>query len=314
MKQFFSVTIFLLTSFCIAQTDTIPQAAYKVYPKKLSVDIFTLSRSNEFELYNETKDDRLDLIPNRKTSLGFSANYDILSFGFSFAPRFFTENKDNKESTLYSFSTALMPGQWIHELQVFYQKGMTLYPKTSPEVYIPDVKSFKIGGKSSYIFNPNFSYRARYFGNQRQLQNAGSLIPSLLYNYTSLQNIDELPYNTKSKVINIAIAPAYYYNWVIEDHFLVSGGLSVGLGMTQTLAEGNNITSLLTTSTVDLSLGYHTDTFYGGIISKGTLQKRPNSANVIANDTTRYISFIVGYRFNAPKALKKFVQNLKEKL
>ncbi|WP_121665897.1 DUF4421 family protein [Mesonia aquimarina] len=314
MKQLFSVIFLSLVFFCNAQKDSTTGPHYKKYLNKLSVDAFTLSRSNEFEIYNETKDKRLALIPNRKTTLGFSANYDILAFGFSFAPRFFTENKNNKESTLYSFSTAITPGQWIHKLDVFYQKGMTFYPEEADKIYIPDLKSFKIGGKTSYNFNENFSWRARNFGNERQLKNAGSFIPSLFYNYTSLQDIEEVPYSTKSKFINIAIAPAYYYNWVINDHFLVSGGLSVGLGMTQTIASGNNVTSLLTTSSLDISLGYHSDNFFGGIISRGTIQKRPNSANVIANDTTRYFSFIVGYRFNAPKALKNFVGNLKEKL
>lgn len=297
---------------CVAQSDTLADGFYKRYTDRMSVKAFTLNTSNDFELYDEANDQRISLVPNRKTSLGFSFNYDLLAFSFGFAPGFLTANKDNKNSKLITFASDFFPGRWIHHLELFYQKGMTLYPLNEPEQYLPRQKSFKIGGKSSYNFNTHFSYKAMSFENERQLKNAGSFIPSVMYYYTSIQDVKELETDTKAKFINLAVAPAYYYNWVIDEHFLVSGGLSLGLGVTQTIASQNNNTSLLTTSSVDLSIGYNTDTFYAGISSKGTLQKRPNSRNVVTDDTVRYLSFTVGYRFTAPEFVKRVNKDLKD--
>lgn len=313
MNKFCILLFLLLSHVGFAQQDSIAdQPYYERYSDKLSAKIFTLNRSNDFELYDESVDKRIRLTPNRKTSLGISANYDILAISFGFAPGFLAENKDNKNSKLVAFSTDLFLGGWIQHLDMYYQKGMTLELLNDPSIYLKNLKTFKIGGSTSFNFNPNFSYKAKNFENERQLQSAGSFIPSLLYYYSSLQQTAEADYNTKARFINVAFAPAYHYNWVIDEHFLVSGGISLGLGLTQTIDSDRSVTSLLTTSSVDLSVGYNTKNFYAGIITKGTLQKQNNDANVVGDDTIRSISFLVGYRFNAPQIVKDANQKLKE--
>ncbi|PZW40561.1 uncharacterized protein DUF4421 [Mesonia algae] len=305
MNRFFILVFILLYQVSFSQQDSISnQAFYERYSGKLSTKMFTLNRSNDFELYDENADKRILLTPNRKTSLGFSANYDILAFSIGFAPAFLTENRDNKNSKLLSFSTDLFLGPWIQHLDLFYQKGMTLELLNEPSIYLENLKTFKVGGSTSFNFNPNFSYKAKNFENERQLKSTGSFIPSLVYYYTSLQQTKEVDYDTKARFINLAVAPAYHYNWVIDEHFLVSGGLSLGLGLTQTIDSDRSVTTLLTTSSIDLSVGYNTDNFYAGIISNGTLQKQNNGANVVGDDTIRSISFLVGYRFNAPQFVK----------
>ncbi|MDT0295124.1 DUF4421 family protein [Mesonia ostreae] len=313
MNKFF-ILLFLCASYSgFAQQDSIvDQAHYERFEDKLSAKMFTLNRSNNFELYDENVDQRIRLTPNRKTSLGISANYDILAVSLSFAPGFLAENKDNKTSKLVAFSTDLFLGGWIQHLDMYYQKGMTLELLNDPSIYLKNLKTFKIGGSTSFNFNPNFSYKAKNFENERQLQSAGSFIPSLLYYYSSLQQTKEADYNTKARFVNIAFAPAYHYNWVIDEHFLVSGGISLGLGMTQTIDSDRSVTSLLTTSSVDVSVGYNTKNFYAGVITKGTLQKQNNDANVVGDDTIRSISFLVGYRFNAPQIVKDANHKLNE--
>jgi len=292
MNKFCIVLFLLLYYIGFSQQDTLSsEAFYERYSGKLSTKMFTLNRSNDFELYDENVDKRILLTPNRKTSLGISANYDILAFSIGFAPAFLTENKDNKNSKLVAFSTDLFIGPWIQHFDLFYQKGMTLELLNDPSIYLKNLKTFKVGGSTSFNFNPNFSYKAKNFENERQLKSIGSFIPSLMYYYSSLQQTQEVDYNTKAKFINLAIAPAYHYNWVIEEHFLVSGGVSVGLGLTQTIDSDRSVTSLLTTSSIDLSVGYNTDNFYAGIITKGTLQKQNNDANVVGDDTIRTVSF-----------------------
>jgi len=305
--------LLLLSNLGFTQQDSIANDPYfEHYHGKLSAKIFTLNRSNNFELYDESVDKRIRLTPNRKTSLGISANYDILAVSLSFAPGFLAENKNNKNSKLIAFSTDLFLGGWIQHLDMYYQKGMTLERLNDPSIYLKNLKTFKIGGSTSFNFNPNFSYKAKNFENERQIQSAGSFIPSLLYYYSSLQQTKEADYNTKARFVNIALAPAYHYNWVIDEHFLVSGGISLGLGLTQTIDSDRSVTSLLTTSSVDLSVGYNTKNFYAGVITKGTLQKQNNDANVVGDDTIRSISFLVGYRFNAPQIVKDANKKLKK--
>lgn len=124
MNKFCILLLLLLSHVGFAQQDSIADQPYfERYSDKLSAKIFTLNRSNDFELYDESVDERIRLTPNRKTSLGISANYDILAISFGFAPGFLAENKDNKNSKLVAFSTDLFLGGWIQHLDMYYQVG-----------------------------------------------------------------------------------------------------------------------------------------------------------------------------------------------
>ena len=297
---------------CFAQTDGISNPYIEKFPNKISTQLFILNTSNDFDLDYKSEGLKVDLEPNRKTTMGVAVQYDILFFSVGFAPKFFSDNKDNKDSKMTSFSLSMFPGRIVQHFDYFYQKGLTLQT-TGGSIYLPKMKTMKLGGNTSYVFNKNFSVNALSFQNERQLKSAGSFIPALSYYYTQLEGDKSEGIDGKVYFIDVAFSPGYNYNWVIAKNFLIAGGFSLGAGFTKTVDEGVNTTTLLTQATLNLSIGYNSDSFYGGIQSRGTASSHNANSNVTMGDATSYATAFFGYRFDAPEFLTREKNKIKEK-
>ena len=297
---------------CFAQTDSLNNAYIQKFKDKISVQAVMLNTYNQFTLDYEQENIILDIVPNQKTTLGLSVQYDFISFGFGFAPKFFAENRDNDNSRMTAYNLTLIPGRWMQHLEFIYQKGMSL-ETSGISLYYPGLKSIKIGGSTSFIFNRNYSFRALSFQSERQLKSAGSFVPQLTYDYTELNGNQTEELKGKTYFLDVALAPAYHYNWVIAKKFLVAGGVSLGAGITYINDEGNTETQFLSTASLSLSLGYNSDTFYGGVYTKGTASAHDTDSRVVMSDATTYATLFFGYRFNAPGALTREKNKIKEK-
>ena len=297
---------------CFAQTDSLSNPYIEKFPDKISTQLFVLNTSNDFTLDYKNEGLTVNIDPNRKTTLGVAVQYDILYFSVGFAPKFFTDNKNNEDSKMTSFGLSLFPGRWAQHFDYIYQKGMTL-ETSGANVYLPKMKTLKLGGSTAYIFNKNFSINAQSFQSERQLKSAGSFMPALSYYYTELKGDKSEGIDGKVYFIDIALAPGYSYNWVIAKKFLVAGGFSLGAGFTKTVDDDINTTSLLTQATATLSLGYNSDTFYGGLFSKAIASSHTADSNVTMGDAISYVTAFFGYRFDAPEFLRKEKEKIKEK-
>ena len=298
---------------CFAQSDSLSNLYIQKFPDKISAQLFTLNTYNNFTLDYKTEGITVDLAPNRKTTLGVAVQYDILFLSVGFAPKFFVDNKDNRDSKMTSFSLSLFPGQWAQYFDYIYQKGMTLEVDAG-SLYLSSLKTMKIGGSTAYVFNRNYSVNAISFQSERQLKSVGSFIPALSYYYTQLSGDASEGIDGKIYFIDVALSPGYNYNWVIADKFLIAGGISLGGGFTKTVDDEVNTTTFLTTASVSLSLGYNSDTFYGGVLSKGIASSHNARSSVTMNDAVSYVTAFFGYRFDAPGFLTKEKNKIKEKL
>ena len=297
---------------CFAQTDSLSNPYIQKFEDKISAQLFMLNTSNQFSLNYEQENITLDMVPNQKTTLGVSVQYDFISFSFGVAPRFLADNKDNKDSKMTAYSLSFFPGRWMQHFDLIYQKGISLeVPGAS--IYYPGLKTFKLGGSTSYVFNKNYSFRALAFQSERQLKSAGSFAPQLSYYYTELNGNKTEDLKGKSYFIDIALSPAYNYNWVIAKKFLVGAGFSLGSGITYMNDEGDDETHFLSTASLSISLGYNSDTFYGGLYTKGTASNHNTESKVEMNDAVSYGTIFFGYRFNAPDALTREKNKIKEK-
>ncbi|MFL9844113.1 DUF4421 family protein [Flavobacterium rhizosphaerae] len=307
------IVTLLLSITGYSQTDTISTAYYKEFQDRLFLQFFVLNTSNDFTLDYTNDDIQVKLIPNRKTTMGISFNYDFISFSFGVAPSFFANNKDNGNSKMISFGVNLSPGQWMQHLDFYYQKGFTLESGSGGSVYLHELKSLKIGGSTSYFLNKNFSYAATAFQNKKQLKSAGSFAPSLLYYYTSLNGKKQEGLGSNAYFINVAIAPSYYYNWVIAKNFLLSGGAALGAGLDYTDDDEKN-TSFLTMASLHLALGYNSDRFFCGINDRAFVFNHSVESAVSIDDTISYFTIFAGYRFDPPELLEKKVKQIKDKI
>lgn len=311
--NFFYILIFLFLQLALAHAqDSLEKKTYfREFPDKVLIRSNIINTSNEFSLYNENLKTNIEVIPNRKTTLGLSFNYDLLAFSFGFAPEIFNSNREREDGQIFAFSLNLYPGLWIQEIDFYKQNGFKVRAVDYSTTHLPSANSLKITGKTGFNFNPNFSFRAKNFENQRQLISAGSFIPAVSYAFTALRKIRVLDQVENANFYTLAINPAYYYNWVINEHFLVAGGLSIGLGAFHTSENKNSSTHLLTTSTLDLSLGYTTDSFYSGIRAYTQVQNQSSNSHAKVDDAVRYFSVVIGYRFDAPNFIKKTNEDLR---
>lgn len=281
-----------------------PDSTYvREFPEKFTIRLGAQSTSNSFVFLNSETGEDVVLLPNDKTYLGASFLFRSVELDLGFAPNFFSENKDNKGSKLLTLNFRMFLGRWMQTLDFYQQKGFFLDDfQDNTVTSFPDARTLKIGGTTSYIFNPNFSFRAIGFQNEWQKKSAGSFIPSFSLYYTKF-NIENtgLANASGSRAYNIAIGPGYYYNWVIRKHVILSAGLTTGFGLNYTEAPDTNSSSVLFHATFRTALGYNSEHFFAGINLSAQFTEYDTVDNSIVQDDITFAEFYVGYRFKAPK-------------
>jgi hypothetical protein len=287
----------------------------RTFNDKLSLQVFVLNASNNFSVDYINENRVVEIIPNQKTTLNIGVQYDIASFSFGFAPKFFAENRDNKGSKMLSFSTTLYPKRVMQFFECYYQKGLSL-ESDSPEVriYMPELKSIKIGGSTSFVWNRNFSFRAIGLQNAQQLKSQGSFAPGLSYYYTSLDGRKVPELGERLYFIDIAAEAAYYYNWVFAKHFLLASGISIGGGVSWTVEEDQDYTAALFKGSLMLAPGYNSERWFGGAQFRVHYSGHESQTDVAVGDAIGYITAFVGYRFDAPPFLERQKNKIKNKL
>ena len=285
-----------LTQCGIAQESDYKEA----FPDKITFRLALQTTSNNFTLRDKITRNKTEFIPNDKSYLGLSVLFRFLEVDFGYAPNFLSENKDNGESKLITFNIRTFFGQYMQTIDIYKQKGFFIRTQdlTLP---INDLKTFKIGGTSSYIFNPDFSFRAIGFQNEWQKKSVGSFIPSISYYYTKFKLEDPIIENQLEHSFKLAVGPGYYYNWVFEENYLISAGATGGLGFNLSKSQGETSLTALAQLIFRLTGGYNSETFFSGVNINTQLLTHTSADNLILDDSISFLEFYVGYRFDAPK-------------
>ncbi|MGJ8715757.1 MULTISPECIES: DUF4421 family protein [Maribacter] len=288
--------IFCAIHFCSAQNSHYKEA----FPDKITLRLSLQTTSNNFTLRDKITRSKTEFIPNDKSYLGLSVLFRFLEVDFGYAPNFLSENKDNGDSKLITFNIRTFFGQYMQTVDIYKQKGFFI--RTSDlTLPINDLKTFKIGGTSSYIFNSDFSFRAIGFQNEWQKESVGSFIPSISYYYTKFKLEDPIIENQLEHSFKLAIGPGYYYNWVFDENYLVSAGATGGLGFNLSKSQGVTSFNGLAQLVFRLTGGYNSESFFSGVNINTQLLTHTSADNFILDDSISFLEFYVGYRFDAPK-------------
>ena len=295
--------------FVVSQNDSIPKDIYIVdFQDKISTRISLINTSNSFYINETNTGIKYKLEPNVREYLGTSILFRSLEIDFGFTPDFLKSNQDNANSKLFNLNFRMFFNQWMQTIDLYNQKGFYIVVDNE-RFNTSDVKTFKIGGSTSYIFNPNFSFRAIGFQNEWQTKSAGSFIPRIYYYYTtySLKNEE---FNENASSFDLAISSAYYYNLCLTKNLLFSLGGSAGIGLNHSsnLGEGN-LTSALYQFSGRAVLSYNSDSFFGGINSNLLILEHNVDRYTRQDDTIPFLEFYIGYRFKAPKKWVKFADD-----
>ena len=306
----FYITFFGSIFGCFAQKDSIQNSYFKQYDDKVISSIYYLDTSNNFQVsFNseEGKKEYLELNPNKREQLGIGLSYKFIDISFGFAPKFFSENKDNSDSKLFSFNTRFYYKQWMQSFSFINQKGFYIIDNEM-NVFLPKIRSTKIGGTTSYIFNKNFSYKTLVSQNEWQTKSSGSFIPSFTFYYTNL-NLDNGLDTSNGDLYIFSLAPSYFYNFVISDCVLIGSGIAFGAGITDVDGDSSALYQL----DFNLKLAYNRDRFFG-FANLNTLNFIQNdAAESRLNDNISTVKFSIGYRFDPPRKVKEVYDKINQK-
>jgi hypothetical protein len=295
---------------CLAQETTSLNPFFKTYDDKIIASLYYLEVSNNFQIVNTNSDGsktKLDLIPNRREQIGIAASFKFADISFGFSPKVFDENKDNANSKLFNISSRFIRNQWMQTITFINQKGFYV-SDGNLIIPFPDLRSTKIGGISSYIFNPNFSFRTIANQKEWQTKSSGSFIPNFAFFYTNL-DLNDNSLEPQSDVFEMTLAPSYYYNFVINHQFLISTGVTIGAGISN--IDGD--ISAIYESSASLKLGYNSSSFFSFLNLNYIAFIQDESTKIGLNDNVSSLNFSVGYRFDPPKKVKEVFETINQK-
>lgn len=294
---------------CFAQKDSLQNPYFKSYDDKVTASTYYLDTSNNFQIGFDFEGQKkyLDLNPNRREQLGVSLSYKFIDVSFGFAPKFFDVNKDNSNSKLFSFNTRFYYKKWMQSFTFINQKGFYAIDD-EVSVDFPRMRSTKIGGTTSYIFNDKFSYKTLVNQNEWQTKSSGSFIPTFSFYYTNL-NLNNEPNSSNADIYVFSLAPSYFYNFVISDRVLIGTGIAFGAGIND--IDGD--VSALYQLDLNLKLAYNTDRFfaYASLNTLNFLQS--DTAEARLNDNISTLKFSIGYRFDPPNKVKEVYEKVNQK-
>lgn len=279
---------------------------------------------NSFEINNQEDGSRFLISPNQKIISTVTFLFRSVEIDIGYTPTFLKFNNDDDKrgrSKLFALNLRGYLGKWMQSLDIYKTRGFYLADSNldfhgGEIITLPDLKVFKIGGSTSYIFNDKFSFRAIAFQNEWQTKSSGSFIPRMSYYFTKFSD------NTRqnSKFFDISVGPSYYYNWVLHKHLLLSigGYTGIGLNVSTTKYEDTSFNEKLTSVAYDLTgrtaIGYNSNKFYTGITTNFNLFFHKVDRYSRIEDEQVFMEFYIGYRFKAPKSWLKAAKKVNSKL
>ncbi len=271
----------------------------------------------------------VEIFPNTETKTRLNLNYRFLSLGVNFIPKFLPGNDDELEkgkTKSFGLNLELNFSHWVQQLSYSKTTGYYLnntgdynpaWKPGDPFVQFPQLQYKNFQGLTGYNFNSKFSTKALLTGTERQLKSAGSFFPYVLYRYYLVDNKEEIKpggSTQKSNNFEAILSAAYFYTYVFNEKFYASGGAAAGYGfisskiVTRYFDDQIDFKQTNGIFRYDLrgALGYNSERLFGGLVvtSENTLFE-PKGTSVINSNQKIFSQFFVGFRFNAPKKLRR---------
>ncbi|MFI2744650.1 DUF4421 family protein [Zhouia sp. PK063] len=319
--------IFLILSLIFltpTAAQTLDSTTVKKYPDKLAL---TVNLSTDAEEFYIAEDETLvHLQTNNSLKLSAQVNYDFVSFSFGITPTFLPGNDDDNfkgKSKLTDYQLHLFPGRFIQGLHYRNVKGfyventqdfLTDWIKDhDPYLQFPNLKAVTFGGSTGYVLHPEFSTKSVFNQQEWQTINVGSLVPYLSYDFVKFTNVFNADY-TKENQVNIIVGLGYYYNVVILSNWILSPYIRSGVGprfikYTAT-HEVEKDMYWVTKYMGGLQLSYNRKRFFAGVQGNFKGMFYDTDQDHVMNNNWLAMWY-VGYRFDAPKLLKKIVKHFK---
>ena len=332
----FILVLVFCFSISFAQRSGKPDSTYILsYADKFVVKLNVDTQTDTYDLINMQEGGTpFRVAANNNYRLFLSLDYQFFGLSVGFSPPSFIGNQDEDLKGASSFSdfrfrAAL--GQWIQGFQIssiagyFVENTGDFIPGwnegTDPYLQIPDLKTQLWGMSTSYVFNPNFSFRNILYNTEWQRKSAGSFIPTLFYSYNRISySLEDV--NSREDVFPIRLALGYYYTFVVKQHWFMNVNLSPSLGVRfSKLSETIDITESVVSKTSftrslegNFQVGYASRKIVFGLgFTFDVNGYEENAVNAVLNDRF-YGNINFGYRFNAPPFIDRTYTKFAKKL
>jgi hypothetical protein len=304
------------------------------YADKFVVKLNVDTQTDSYILRNTREGANLQIKPNNAYRLFLSLDYQFFGFSIGFAPTFFGANNEDDlkgKSSFNDFRFRAALGRWVQGFQISSIEGYYVENTgdflpgwtegTDPYLQLTDLKTQIWGMSTSYVFNPNFSFRNILYNTEWQRKSAGSFIPTLYYSYDRFTYSLE-DFNSKENVFPVRLALGYYYTLVIKENWFIGANLSPSLGirfsnLTETF-NGNRSERSDTAFTRSLEggfqLGYAAQKIVFGLgFDFDVNGYNEDDMNTVKNNKI-YGNVYFGYRFNTPPFIDRTYTKYAEKL
>lgn len=278
---------------------------------------------------NSTNNKESSFIPNQRLKFRVSFDYKFLGIFLSTSPAFLPGNSNNeakgKTRTLDLSFKFFYSDKLRQEVDFKRIKGFYLANPQSPyglEIY-PDLQINTIGGKTFYIVNNNFSYRAFENMTERQLISAGSLIPSVGYYFNKLITSEQKAGDKNLSQIHSFDALfqiGYMRNFVLGKKWFATLGVHPGVGFNSSKNffndEEGNLSHVVKSDSFNfntdfnVSLGYNNKDLFSGIKYNYRDYEFQNRNTVELLNTKSRIEVFIGYRFKTVKSVKEVFESV----
>ncbi len=292
------------------------------------------TRTDTYKLRQDGEQNSLIVQANNTYRLFLSLDYEFLGFSYGFSPKFFTSNSDQElkgESSFSDYRFRFFLGNWVQSVQYSKVKGYYIentqdfVPNWAqgmdPYLQMPDLTNVVWGMSTAYVFNPRFSLRNVTYQTEWQKESAGSLVPTLFYDYNkfsfNLENSRSIESN-----FNLRLALNYYYTFVMNQNWFVTPNFSPSLGVRfskntdhvlniETIENNTYITRFLEGG---IQLGYSSNkVIFGGSFNFNANWYGSEKKERVENDKIYGLVYL-GYRFDAPSFVKKTMDTINKEI
>lgn len=269
------------------------------FPEKITLRAGMINTGNSFIVTDRETSTSLRLNPGTSNYFGMSVLFRSLEIGYGFSPGFLNREDREADPKLFNLNFRMFLGPWMQTIDLYKEDGFYTDINGLKD-YLPDFSTFKLGGRTSYIFNRKFSFRAVGFQNEWQKRSAGSFIPSAQIYYTRYRLRDGEE-ETLEHTWDLAAGPGYYYNWVIGRHMILGVGNTTGAGIRYVDSEGSQYGSFVLNTRFLGALGYNSERFFAGVNFRYNLLEQWDKDNIRLDDSIHFFEIYMGYRFDAPE-------------
>ena len=350
MHRIFKILIFIIPILIFSQEDKIESDTLKTN----IIDHFIDNHNNQLNIKFEISNERINYsIPfdgekaNIRTNLNiryaFVFSYKFVSVRLGFRPGISDKEKQNKgESNTFRFRVKLLFDKWSHQFEYNYNKGyyvedfQNIFSNNedpSFHVQFPNLKTNIITGSSFYKFNDNYSIKAVESNTEIQLKSAGTFLPGITYTYyhfTGTQKIKDAEGNTIEREnykeyngFSAILSTGYYYTFVLHKYWYVNiyAGPGVGIDFYKTTSFSPNgsiersFNEPFLAFSTGVATGYNGKKYFFGLeYDTNFSSEKFNQNNIQLQPTTNNFFVFIGYRFKAPKTIKKPIDNIEDKI